>query len=276
MSERMVLDVSGVRTYVRVSGRGQPPLVLMHGVLSDGDSWSGVLDRLGRDRTLIVPDLPLHGRSETSEDFRAHPEGMVAWLTALLDALNVPVSDVCGLSMGGAVAVHFAKKKPDRLRRLVLVDAANIVPLSEPYKGLLAEAREMIEAMVTADTRKPTQGWTDGIDLEGAKTAIAEMCADPIVMSVLMYLEDRGISLQQVVTALDLLEPVGEDGLRAISAPTLVIWGEEDPFFPSNEAAALLRRTLPHGQVEVLEGVGHNPVSDAPEAYLDLMSLHLG
>jgi pimeloyl-ACP methyl ester carboxylesterase len=269
-------EMAGVRTYIREEGSGDPPLVMLHGVLSDGASWQGVSGRLAMHRRVVTPDLPLHGSSHTPPDFKPGPEGMVVWLEALLDALGTEQADLAGLSMGGAVAVHFALLRPRRLRRLVLVDAANIVGLDEGYRQFITEMRENLEAALGVDIRTSRQCWTEELGFEGAKTAAVGLCTDPIVMSVLEYLEARGIPFGQVVHGLDLLEPVETGELRGITAPTMALWGADDPFFPAGAAEAKLREGIPDCRVEVMEGVGHNPVAERPGEAVRLIEEFLG
>lgn len=274
--EGVIVDIAGVQTQIREAGSGGTPLVLLHGVLSDGTSWSDVAGPLSRDRRLVIPDLPLHGRSRTSPDFQPGPEGMVAWLEALLDELGIVEADLCGLSMGGAVATHFAILRPDRLRRLVLVDAANIVYLDEGYRLFIAEMRENLEAARGVDVTTSRDCWTDDMGLDGAKSAAGNLCTDPIVMSVLEYLEARGISFDQMTQGLDLLEPLGEEDLATISAPTLAVWGSDDPFFSAQEAVEKLEGGIADCRIEVMEGVGHNPVAERPREFIQLVKGFLG
>lgn len=275
MTTEEILDVADTRTLVMTSGEGEPPLVMLHGVLSEGASWEGVAGRLATDRRVVFPDLPLHGRTLVDEGFRPNPGGLVTWLEALLDALGADRADLCGLSLGGAVSLHFALERPDRVRRMVLVDAANVVALDEAYRQFISEMRENLESAVGVGVTESHQCWTDDLGFEGAKSAAVDLCADPIVMAVLDYLEQRGIPFEQVMHGLEFLEPVDPGRLPHVAAPTLAIWGSEDPFFPAEEAVPLLE-TLPDVRIEVLEGVGHNPVSEMPDRFVELVQAFLG
>jgi len=95
-------------------------------------------------------------------------------------------------------------------------------------------------------------------------------------MSVLEYLEARGIPFSQVVDGLDLLDPLGVDRLGAIEAPTMAIWGSDDPFFPAEHATRVLREALPDCRLEVLEGRGHNPAAEDPSTFVRLVDGFLG
>jgi pimeloyl-ACP methyl ester carboxylesterase len=76
------------------------------------------------------------------------------------------------------------------------------------------------------------------------------------------------VPLGQLLAGLELLRPLGARELASISVPTLAIWGEDDPYFPASDAAAALRAHLPNGRIEVLAGVGHNPVGERPDEFV--------
>ena len=263
LSERDV-ECAGTRTRLLEAGPdGGPPLVLLHGVLSRGAAWAGVMPKLAAKRRVVAPDMPLHGRTRTPRTFDMGPEGMTAWLEALLEGLGAPVADLCGLSMGGAVATHFAARRPARVRHLVLVDAANVVPIAGPYDALLASVRSRLRAEIGGVGA--AGGGAGPADIAG------ELASDPIISGVLVYVKAQGIPLEQLAAGLGLLEPLGREGLSRIAAPTLAIWGSDDPYFPAGPASDALRGGLPHGRFEVLEGIGHNPVDEAPDAFLRLL-----
>jgi len=268
------MDLAGVRTLVRTDGNGGTPLIMLHGVLSEGASWEGVASQLATGRMTVFPDLPLHGRTETLPEFHPNPQGLVTWLETLLDALGADEADLLGLSLGGAVSLHFALAQPERVRKMVLVDAANVVAMDEGYRQFIADMREKLEAAVGVGIVTSNQCWTEELGFEGAKTAAVDLCADPIVMSVLDYLEQRGIPFEQAMDGLEFLEPVSPDLFPEVRVPTLAIWGAEDPFFPAGDAVPLLR-TIPDVRIEVLEGVGHNPVHERPERFLELVATFL-
>ena len=245
-------------------------MIMLHGVLSEGASWEGVASQLASGRMVVFPDLPLHGRSETSPDFRPNPGGLVAWLEALIDALGTPQADLLGLSLGGALSLHFALARPERVRRMVLVDAANVVAMEEGYRQFIAEMREKLAAAVGVGVVTSNQCWTEEFGFEGAKTAAVDLCADPIVMSVLDYLEQRGIPFEQAMDGLEFLEPVETDRFPELKVPTMAIWGANDPFFPADDAVPVLR-TIPDVRIEVFEGVGHNPAHERPERFTEMV-----
>ncbi len=103
-----------------------PPIVLLHGLASDSDTWDRALSSLaGHGLRVYAVDLIGHGRSDKPvggyllDDFADS-------LAGVLDALGLPTATLCGHSLGGAVAVHFGARYPGRIDRLVLVASGGL------------------------------------------------------------------------------------------------------------------------------------------------------
>ena len=113
---RIELD-SAVLTGERRPGEGMP-LVLIHGFGGSRHDWQPLIDVLPGDLPLITYDQRGFGESTGTPDVPFSHSGD---LLALLDRLGIAQADLCGMSQGGAMALHFALDHPDRVRRLVLV-----------------------------------------------------------------------------------------------------------------------------------------------------------
>lgn len=124
------IDVNGLRVYTRIKGQGEPALVLLHGLGSSTVSWDDVAGSLSSRQQVIALDRPgfgLTARPMRGEWSGASPYGADAqadMIVGLLDILNVRQAVLVGHSAGGTVAAVTALKYPDRVRALVLVDAA--------------------------------------------------------------------------------------------------------------------------------------------------------
>jgi pimeloyl-ACP methyl ester carboxylesterase len=112
---------NGTTLHVRIGGSG-PAVVLLHGFGDTGDMWAPLAADLVRDHTVIVPDLRGFGAS-------ARPAGgydkmtQAADIAGVLDTLHVARADVVAHDIGNMVAFAFAARYPDRISRLVLMDA---------------------------------------------------------------------------------------------------------------------------------------------------------
>lgn len=127
------VPVQGVNIHVRTGGSG-PAVVLVHGYGETGDMWAPLAANLARDHTVIVPDLRGLGLS-------SKPEGgfdkktQAGDIDALLTSLNVKQADVVAHDIGNMVAFQFSAQRPERVRRLVLIDAP--VPGVGPWEEVL-------------------------------------------------------------------------------------------------------------------------------------------
>jgi pimeloyl-ACP methyl ester carboxylesterase len=127
------IAANGTTLHVRVGGQG-PAVVLLHGYGETGDMWAPLASQLARDRTVIAPDLRgmgLSARAEKGFDKKNQAED----IAGVMDALNVRTADVVAHDIGNMVAFAFAAQHPDRVTRLVMMDAP--VPGVGPWDEIL-------------------------------------------------------------------------------------------------------------------------------------------
>ena len=127
------LTGNGTTIHVRVGGYG-PAVVLLHGYGETGDMWAPLAVELMRDHTVVVPDLRGMGLS-------SKPAGgftkmnQAADIAAVLDTLKIQRTDVVAHDIGNMVAFAFAEQHPDRVTKLVLIDAP--VPGVGPWEQII-------------------------------------------------------------------------------------------------------------------------------------------
>ena len=115
------INANGVTIHVRIGGSG-PAIVLIHGFGETGDMWASLAGTLVRNHTVIVPDLRGMGlSSKPASGFSKMNQATD--IAALMDALKVTRSDVVAHDIGNMVAFAFAEKYPDRVTKLIVIDA---------------------------------------------------------------------------------------------------------------------------------------------------------
>ncbi|MET9385161.1 alpha/beta hydrolase [Streptomyces sp. NPDC002928] len=120
-----------VRLAYRESGDPEaPPLVLLHGLTSDGTAWDEVAAHFGDRHRVLVPDLRGHGRSPHPGTYSF--ELMRDDVAALVDELGLEKATFIGHSLGGVVACLLAARRPGLIERLVLEETPPPVPLNRP------------------------------------------------------------------------------------------------------------------------------------------------
>lgn len=118
------VSIDGLRTYYRVAGSG-PAVVLLHGLGSSHLTWDTTIDVLAEHFTVYTLDLPGFGYSDKPAAY-ASARQEAAFVKRFLAGLGVERATVIGHSMGGAAALWLAAEHPNRVERLVLVNAAEI------------------------------------------------------------------------------------------------------------------------------------------------------
>ncbi|HME22919.1 MAG TPA: acetoin dehydrogenase dihydrolipoyllysine-residue acetyltransferase subunit [Acetobacteraceae bacterium] len=220
------------------------PVLLLHGFGADLNSWMFNQPALCEGRRTLALELPGHGLS--SKDVGG---GDATFLTDVVEAalteLGAEQVHIVGHSMGGALAVSWASRRPDRIASLTLLAPAGLGP--EINGGF-------IDAFVRASRRRE------------AVEALQLLVHDPTLISRAMV-EDflRYKRLDGVTPALETMArawfPEGRQAvdlitaLRALAMPVQVIWGRDDKIIPVAHAAA----AAPSARIHVLEGVGHLP-----------------
>lgn len=127
------IATSGATIHVRVGGSG-PAVLLLHGYGETGDMWIPLAAELARDHTVVVPDL--RGLGLSSKPAGGFDKKTQAGdVGGVMDALNVQQADVVAHDIGNMVAFQFAAQYPQRVRKLVLIDAP--VPGVGPWDEVL-------------------------------------------------------------------------------------------------------------------------------------------
>jgi pimeloyl-ACP methyl ester carboxylesterase len=237
---------SGRLSYVR-HGTG-PAAVFVHGVLLNGWLWRHQLAALGDVRTCIALDLPAHGQTTIAPDQPLSTAANARALGHFLDALDLERVDLVGNDSGGGIAQVFAATHPARIRSLTLTDCDthdNWPPEAfKPFLQMAAEGglRATLEAML-ADTSifrspgalGPAYQEPSRVTDETIETYLRPHVASP----------ERLRDVERFLAAFDCADTVAvEAGLKALRAPTLIVWGTDDVYFDARWAR-WLERTIP-------------------------------
>jgi pimeloyl-ACP methyl ester carboxylesterase len=228
------------------SGSG-PPLVLLHGFPFDREMWSPQVRGLSEHFRVLAPDYPGFGRSSVpSESFTI--ESLAEVVADFLDAIGIKEAVfLAGLSMGGYVALAFARQRPDRLRRLILADT-KAAPDDEKAKAgrdrmcRLAQetgATGIIDLLLPKLVSDETQLTRPEV-LEQIKRIAARQTVSAIIFA-LCALRDR---------------PDATQGLARITAPTLILVGEHDAITP-HQCSSEMAEKISGSQLVTIPGVGH-------------------
>jgi len=257
--------VHGIDLALVDRGEGMP-VVLVHGFPLDHTMWNAQIDALAGKYRLIAPDLRGFGQSGVT-DAAVTMEQFADDLAALLDALEVsdPVV-LCGLSMGGYVAVAFQRKYASRLRGLILCDTRAAADTPE-----MAAARHETADRVLAEGPAPL------VDMMMPKLfAPGTVENRPRIIEslhgVMLATDPRGIAAAARGMA---RRPDVTGSLDRIDCPTLVVVGESDALSTPEEMSTLAR-SIPGARFVEIADSGHmSPMENPAEfnaALLDFLA----
>ena len=267
--EPRTVDVAGLRWAVRAAGSG-PLLLLLHGFTGSGRSWEGGLAETAIDSgfRVIAPDLPGHGGTawraggagSPDEPSRAAIERVADDLMELLRVLGHDRAHVVGYSMGARVALRLAISHPDCVRSLVLeAPSAGIENAADRAARRAADdalartlERDGIESFMDAWGRTPVLA---GEARLGPKTRAA-------LREIRLSHDPAGLAASLRAAGHGAMEPL-HGRLAEITAPTLVIVGADDPV---RERAAAVAAGVPGARLAMIDGAGHAPHLEAPDA----------
>lgn len=260
------LHVAGQRVFHhRRSRSGGRPLVLLHGYGLSHWAWRHVIPRLADEHDVIAIDLLGFGESDRPpvHEFRYDAAAQTEAVLGVLDALGIERAHLMGHSMGAAIALHTAARRPERVDRLIAVGSIAYpfrVPLETraallPYvgtfimktfytKGLLTR---YLRKQVYQDPRFVTEDWVDYIwermnrpgGFEAAHAAL------------------RFITHASAVARC----------VRAVRAPTLIVWGERDRVLPLAHGQRLVGEVA-GAELAVIPSCGHSPAEEKPDELL--------
>ena len=249
------VPVNELSMYYEIHGEGQP-LVLLHGAFSGiGTSFGRILPGLAEQRQVIAFELQGHGRT-ADIDRPLTVEGMAEDVAAALPQLGIEQADVLGYSTGGFVALHFAVRHPEMLRKLVLMSVS--YTLSGIHPGLMEGLGEM----------KPKMMY--GSPFHEEYTRIAPRPAD------FNRLFEKKTQMDRQ------LKDFSEDAIRGIQAPALVMIGDSDLIRPEH-AVEMFRlfgggvfgdtpAGLPDSQLAILPGTSHVSIAERADWLVSMIN----
>ena len=249
------LELAGVSTAVLEGGNG-PPVVLLHGQGGWAGMWLPVAADLMRRHHVVAPDLPGLGAS-TVPDGPPDAARVLAWLAALVERTCPAPPAMVGASLGASIAARFAIDHPDRLSRLVLVDAGSLARFRPAPGVVLALVR-----FLARPSERTQRGFLRQVAVDPARAGALLGSAAQAYGLELARTPSVGAANRRLLRELG-TRPIPSGQLAAIAVPTALIWGRQDRVMRlriAEEASARYGWPL-----HVIEDAGHFAI-ERPEA----------
>jgi 3-oxoadipate enol-lactonase len=247
-----VFGDDGARIDVRVDGSDGNAVVMIHGFPLTRDIWNAQAEALARTHRVVLPDLRGMGASSVP-DGPYLMETLASDVAATLDALAIERAALVGHSLGGYVALAFARMYTERVTHLALV-----------CSRIAADTQEIAE-----NRRKSA----DSIERDGAlpQEMVARLLA-PETLSQHQEVAQRAVEISRRIDprgAAAMLRGMAmrvasDDIAPDLDIPVLVVAGARDAVIPMEEARAVTR-AFPKGRLAICERSGHLPMLEEPD-----------
>lgn len=224
------VQVGNTRVSYQVLGDG-PPLILVHGLSGSMRWWVHNVQTLAQDYCVYLVDLPGFG---TMRRVRARFAliNVAQWLLAWMEAVGIRKAHLVGHSMGGYICLWIAAHHPEVVARLVLISPSVLSKI----RSVLGYTLPLLQAI-----RYLTVGF----------------------FFILAYDALRAGPLTLLRASKDLLSHDAQQDIKLVTAPTLLVWGENDTLVPP-AVGHILRQQMPQSRLLILKRAGHVSMYDRP------------
>ncbi|GMA16898.1 alpha/beta hydrolase [Deinococcus metallilatus] len=245
-----VCETNGINIHYTRTGGNKPPLILLHGLMTNGLCWTGLARTLATDYDVIMPDARGHGES-SAPAYGYRYEDHANDLSGLIKVLGLSPPVLLGHSMGGMTAGLVAQRQPGLLRGLILADPSFLSS---------AVQREVRDSDV-ADQHRQILKKTFEYVVADARRRHPKRAEETLELFSRARLQTR-------MSAFDVLTPPNPDFrplVRDIQLPTLLVVAEKGVI--SATVAEELQGLNPRLQVEQVPEAGHALHIDQPERF---------
>jgi len=255
------LAVAGLQVHLRDEGPHDDPvpIVLLHGTADSLHTWDGWAAQLRGQRRVIRFDLPGFGLTGPSATADYSIDAYVRFVGAVLDRLQLEHVVLGGNSLGGEIAWQAALAMPQRVQRLILVDASGYPPAPEqvPLAFSLAGmpvVQPVLERMLPR-----------GLVLSSLRSVYGDPSrVTPELVDRYYDMALRPGNRRALVQRLQAMAGVDASGrISALAVPTLVLWGAQDRLIPV-AAATRFSHDIAGASLVVFDGLGHLPQQEDP------------
>lgn len=257
--ESKYIQALDAKVHVRQRGSGTP-IFLLHGSFASLHTWQDWEDELSKSYTTFSLDFPGHGLTGPNKTETYTTDYYTKLVLALADSLKLDTFYVAGNSMGGTVAWKLALRAPERVKKLVLIDAAGFWNANKNTKRpwiFKALQNPFFGAGFTHITPK----FVFNLNMKqvyGNENLVKQEVTDRYY-ELMLREGNREATLKRIKQD----EPDQSNTIQQITTPTLILWGKKDRWIPV-ENAYLFQESINGSTLVIFDDAGHVPMEEVP------------
>lgn len=254
--KNILTEVNGVQLSYNDVGEGNIPVLFLHGFPFDKSMWKGQLDFLKSTNRLIAIDIRGFGES-TDEDSKLSMDLFADDLIALLDKLNIEKAVICGLSMGGFIALNAVKRFPERFEALILCDTQCIADTADVKKNRMKTIEQINSEGPEEFNEKFVKSVFHPNSMKNEKELVNYLRS-------VVYANSKEVLTRGLTALAERSETCST--LDKIHIPTLIICGRQDEVTPLSESE-FMHKHISESVLKIIENAGHVSNLEHPEEF---------
>lgn len=253
MMQEKFIQINGNKIRYLESGTSENTMVLVHGLGASAERWNKIIPLFSDDYHVVVPDLIGFGHSDKPlVDYT--PEFFSKFLDQFFINAKIECPILIGSSLGGQISAEYAASNPEKIKKLILVSPAGIMKQSTPALDAYIMAALYPNAQSAKNAFELMEGSGKEVEEEIVDTFVARMKTPNAKLAFMSTL--LGLKNSKAITT----------KLQSISAPTLLIWGSNDPVIPVDYAEKFVS-AIPDCNFFRMDGCGHTPYVQDPHTF---------
>ena len=256
-----------MQVHYRDEGEGFP-IVLVHGTAASLHTWDAWTHELKKTNRVIRMDLPAFGITGPNKDADYSIEAYTTFLHSFLEKLELKKFHIAGNSLGGNIVWNYTADYPNKVEKLILVDASGLPTNKEqPAIFKMAKTPVLSSLFLYVTPKFLIKKNIDEVYADDSKVT------DELVTryhKMALRVGNRKAFVERAKTDFKLDAAANIDKLKSIQTPTLLIWGAKDLWIPLDNGIRM-DRILVNSRLEILENSGHVPMEENPKESLEIL-----
>ena len=261
------IEVDGMQVHYRDEGKGTP-IVLIHGTASSLHTWNDWTEELKKTHRVLRMDLPAFGLTGANANADYSIQNYTRFLEEFLSKVNVDNFYLVGNSLGGNIAWDYAAEHPEKVKKLVLIDASGLqTNKPQPWIFKLAKTPVLNSLFLYVTPKAVIKDNMEQVYHDDSKIT------DELITryhEMALRTGNRQAFIDRAKTDFKLGEKSNLEKLKSIKTETLLLWGENDLWIPLDNGKRM-NSLLENSKLVVIKNSGHVPMEENPTASLSLI-----